>query len=203
MYFASLKCPDGGDPAIEQFITMEWHSQYVENTLGVGDAHQVTTSQAEIDGTPKLKRARLGEAKGKSLVCVRLYMNASYFYTAVRQAWLQEMPKGTFSAYRSPFEDQTPVKRFSVKELRVERLGICVDARRHCEIAMIELPLEKNMRDGITLCEKLWRNLGGLDRSYAPPNPLYDNPVRLIVFSGEINGRQQANKSNFHSTTSS
>ena len=64
----------------------------------------------------------------------------------------------------------------------------------HHNIIRVELPVCSSLRQGLTLMEKLWRPEGAF------ADGPHERNIRLMVFSGEMNGRQMPNKSESHGT---
>eukprot|EP00854_Cymbomonas_tetramitiformis_P007906 gene7906-9391_t len=86
-------------------------------------------------------------------------------------------------------------ERYTVDRLAKDQVLDHKSKSEHHDVVLVELPdaEQTRLRAAITAVSKLWRPDGDLS---GPPN----RKVRLLVFSGEMNGRQVPNKADDNST---
>eukprot|EP01043_Picozoa_sp_COSAG02_P040395 COSAG02_NODE_3268_length_7047_cov_3.408463_2_plen_1489_part_00 len=188
IYFASLASQT-------DLITMEWHSLSVRCTKFYADSAW-SSPPLRLPPLPGSKRSRVKRPQ----VSVRLYMS--------EQMWADVSPHWT--QYQSDYK----VRVLTVEELvagsgeGTKVLDAEAAARKlHHNVVMLDLDPRYNMRKALTMLELLWRR-----DEYGKPAPYSDalhkdlvaaglgRTVKLMNFSGDINGRQMPNKSEDHGT---
>mmetsp|Transcript_2173 Transcript_2173/g.7089 ORF Transcript_2173/g.7089 Transcript_2173/m.7089 type:complete len:1082 (+) Transcript_2173:227-3472(+) len=161
------------------FITLEWHSPHVKNIALADPLHPDRKQQPPV----------------------RIFMNRTLFDSVVKGVWSNDFGGG-FRPGIWQESTRDDARHYSLQYITpgdLAQYGVIRDVASHCEIACISLGSDATMRKAVTMCEKIWRCCGGMNPTYNESH-LYDNRVRVVCFSGEINGRQQPNKSESHTT---
>jgi len=198
LYMASLDIS-------EDVVTMEWHSPSVRCTQFYANDRLCDPENLQpiSSGVPAAASSSARKRKPQHKAGVRFYFSEHFWKTKVFPVWNQT----------KFFCNELSVRLLSLDELSSGENNNpkVIDSSSHSQhhdVVMVEMPDRYSLRNSISLMEAIWRpdfSDQGLSR---PPDERSDpfgtsaptTAVRLMVFSGDINGRQMPNKSVKHGT---